>query len=265
MIINADSQQVYADLRILTARPGPEEEALVPHKLYGFLPAHEACSAGKWLRFARMEIDWALANGALPIVVGGTGLYIKALLEGIAEMPDIPPEVRAQAVSDYDAMGREAFAERLKAVDPEFFNRLKVCDRQRLVRAYEVWLGSGKTLTWWQKQGSRPAYPKESFDVMHIDIAREELYRRCNERLELMVEQGALEEVKHLLSLNIAEDAPIMKSVGVKDFSAYLHGKETLGQALDKAKQTTRHYAKRQLTWFRHQLPFAKRIAASAL
>ncbi|MDE3061097.1 MAG: tRNA (adenosine(37)-N6)-dimethylallyltransferase MiaA, partial [Pseudomonadota bacterium] len=118
VIINADSQQLYHELPILTARPTPEEEARAPHRLYGILPASEGCSAGKWLTLARMEIDWARSRGVTPIVVGGTGLYLKALMQGIADMPDIPPEVRAQAISDYDAMGKEAFAARLREVDP---------------------------------------------------------------------------------------------------------------------------------------------------
>jgi len=254
VIINADSQQVYRDLRILTARPSPEEEARVPHRLYGLLPASENCSAGKWLNLVRMEIDWARSQGKTPIITGGTGLYLKALLEGIAEIPDIDPAVRTQADNDYDVMGKEAFAERLKAVDPEFFTRLSVFDRQRLIRAYAVWLGTGKSLSFWQKQGSTPPYPRDSFDMYKIDIPRELLYGRCNARFDAMVEMGALEEVRNLLSMTISDDMPIMKSVGVKELGAYIAGTLTLEQAIDKAKQATRNYAKRQLTWLRNQM-----------
>lgn len=255
VIINADSQQIYKDLRILSARPTPEEEARVPHRLYGLLPAYEACSAGKWLKFAHMEIDWVLGEGKLPIIVGGTGLYINALLKGIADMPDIAPEVRTQATNDYEAMGKEAFAARLKEINPAFFERLKVYDKQRLIRAYEIWLGSGKTLSWWQARPTKGPYPQEWFDIQLVDLPRAELYQRCNARFTAMIEQGAIDEVKHLLSLQLPDDAPIMKSVGVRELASYLRGETTLEQAIEKAQQATRNYAKRQMTWFRHQLP----------
>ena len=146
-----------------------------------------------------MEIDWALAQGALPIITGGTGLYLKALLQGIADIPTIDPMIRAQSAADYEQMGKEAFAARLREVDPGFFERLKVYDKQRLIRAYEVWLGSGRPLSWWQQQAAEPPYPAEHFSVYQIDIPREELYRRCDERFAAMIEQGAVEEVRNLL------------------------------------------------------------------
>jgi len=254
VIINADSQQMYRELRILTARPTAQEEALVPHRLYGTMAGADNCSAGVWLNFARMEIDWVLSAGKTPIVVGGTGLYIKALMEGIAEIPDVPPQVRAQAVSDYDDMGKDAFAARLREVDPEFFVRLSVYDKQRLVRAWEVWLASGKSLSWWQGRGATPPYAADRFEVRLVELPREELYKRCNERFVAMMEQGAVDEVKQLLSLNLPPDAPIMKSVGVRELSAHMEGKITLEEAITQAQQATRNYAKRQLTWFRHQL-----------
>jgi tRNA dimethylallyltransferase len=260
VIINADSQQIYADLRILTARPTPEEEARAPHRLYGTLPAHEICSAGKWLKFARMEIDWALSSGQLPVVTGGTGLYLKALLEGIAEIPEIPPEVHAQSMSDYAHMEKEAFIERLRAVDPAFFERLKVYDRQRLTRAWEVWLGTGRPLGWWQDQEVKPAYPLDYFDIRVMDVPRDELYRRCDARFLKMIEAGAIEEVKNLLQLKLPPDLPVMKSVGVGELSAHLAGEATLEQAVASAQQATRNYAKRQLTWFRNQMKSATRV-----
>lgn len=251
VIINADSQQMYRELRILTARPTPEEEARVPHRLYGTMSVAENCSAGKWLAFAKMEIDWAHAQGKLPVVTGGTGLYIKALMHGIAEIPAVDASVRAQADSDYDAMGKDAFAERLKAADPEFFTRLKVYDRQRLVRAYSVWLGTGKSLSWWQGRGAKPFYSKDQFDVQVVGIDRAELYRRCDARFIKMVEEGAIEEVKSVSSLQ----SPVAsKIIGVKELGAYLEGKMSLDEAVQKAQQATRNYAKRQLTWFKNQL-----------
>lgn len=246
---------MYRELRILTARPSAEEEALAPHKLYGTLSGSQPCSAGAWLQFAKMEIDWALSAGITPIVTGGTGLYIKALLEGIAQMPDVPEAVRAQAQNDYDAMGKEAFAARLREIDPAFFERLKVHDKQRLTRAFEVWLASGKPLSWWQTQGASRAYEPERFEVNLIELDRAELYKRCDQRFINMLADGAVEEVKQLLSLNLSSELPVMKVIGVKELAAHLDGKITLPEAVEKAQQATRNYAKRQLTWFRHQLP----------
>lgn len=257
VIINADSQQLYRDLSILTARPSPEDTARAPHKLYGMLAAHEACSAGQWLNLARMEIDWARQNGLLPIVTGGSGLYLKALLEGISHIPDIPEQVREQATSDYDEMGKEAFAERLKWVDPDFFTRLEVYDRQRLIRAYAVWLGSGKSLTYWHSRPTTPPYPAETFRIFAVSIPRDVLYERCNQRFETMIGAGAIEEVKNLLTQNLPATLPIMKSVGVPELSAYLRGETTLEAAIASAAQATRNYAKRQLTWIRNQWPGA--------
>lgn len=260
VIINADSQQLYRDLKILTARPSAENEATAPHKLYGMLAGGEACSAGHWLNLAKMEIDWARKHNRLAIITGGSGLYIKALLEGIAPIPDIPDTVRDQATSDYDHMGKDAFADRLKWVDPDFFTRLKVHDRQRLIRAYAVWLGSGKSLSHWQSQTTTPPYTPADIKTYVVTLPRETLYERCNQRFENMIGQGAIEEVKNLLTQNLTPTLPIMKSVGVPELSAYLRGETTLEEAKTAATQATRNYAKRQLTWFRNQLPQAMPI-----
>jgi tRNA dimethylallyltransferase len=254
VIINADSQQVYSDLHILTARPTPQEETLVPHKLYGTMAAHESCSAGVWLRYAKMEIDWARTQNITPIVVGGTGLYIKALMQGIAEIPDIDASIRAQAMSDYEQMGKEAFSERLRAIDPAFFERLKVYDKQRLVRAYEVWLGSGKSLSWWQRQEVTAPYPKDEMEIIKIELPREELYQRCNERFKQMIEAGAVDEVRQLMALNLPDNLPIMKTIGVRELSAYLRDEISMEEAIELCHTATRQYAKRQMTWFRNQI-----------
>jgi len=248
VIINADSQQVYRDLRILTARPSEEEEARAPHKLYGMLNASEHFSSGKWLRLAKMEIDWALAEGKKPIVVGGTGLYLKALMEGITEMPDIDPAVRVQAVNDYEQMGKEAFSERLRAVDPEFFTRLLVHDKQRLIRAYEVWLGSGKNLSFWQAQKASPSYTPEQFKLEIVELPREALYARCDARVLAMIEQGAIQEVAALPA------GLLEKIIGVRELRSYLQKEISLDAAISAMQQATRNYAKRQMTWFRNQL-----------
>ena len=261
VIINADSQQLYRPLRILTARPTEADEAAAPHKLYGILNGNEPCSAGAWLKLARMEIDWARAQGRLPIVTGGTGLYLKALTEGINDMPDIPESVRQQAESDYDSMGKESFAERLRHIDPTFFERLKVQDRQRLIRAYAVWLGSGKSLSWWQSQTLKPPYTPEDFKIYHVTLPRDMLYARCDARVSTMLEHGALDEVRELLAQNLDPAMPVMKSVGVREFAAYLAGETTLENATAATQQNTRNYAKRQLTWLRNQFPNAAPLA----
>jgi tRNA dimethylallyltransferase len=254
VIINADSQQVYAELRILTARPSAEEEARVPHRLYGVLPASEACSAGKWLKLAKMEIDWALGEKKTPIVTGGTGLYIMALMQGIAEIPGIPPEVRAQARSDLEAMGAAAFYERLQAVDPAASAKIRASDPQRMTRAYEVWLGTGKPISWWHGQKNLAFYAQESFEVIKVEVETEELYRRCDARFDAMLKAGAVEEVRGLLALNLSLDLPGMRIIGVPELSASIKGEISLEEAGEKAKQATRNYAKRQATWFRNQL-----------
>ncbi len=254
VIINADSQQLFKDLPILTARPTRQDEARAPHKLYGLLNANESPSAGKWLRLAKMEIDWAIGQGHLAIVVGGTGLYIKALMQGLAEIPEIDQAVTKQAANDYDAMGKAAFEERLKVVDPLFFERLKVYDKQRLIRAYGVWLGSGKPLTYWQQQEQKSFYSADYFEIEKIEVEREELYRRCNQRFDKMIEMGALEEVREFIESRQLAAAGLEKIIGFRELSAHLRGELTLQQAIDKAKQMTRNYAKRQMTWFRHQL-----------
>jgi tRNA dimethylallyltransferase len=254
VIINADSQQVYRDLRILTARPSAGEEARAPHRLYGFMAANESCSAGKWLRLAKMEIDWVLAEGRTPIIVGGTGLYIKALMQGIAEIPDIEASVRQQAAGDFEQMGKEAFAERLRHVDPEFFTRLKVYDKQRLIRAYAVWLGSGKPLSFWQQQPTSRPYAPDDFNLEIISLPRDELYARCDLRVHAMIEEGAVEEVKNLMTYDLPSMAALEKTIGVRELTSYIKKEISLDAAIAQMQQATRNYAKRQETWFRPQL-----------
>lgn len=286
VIINADSQQVYRDLPILTARPTPQEELLAPHKLYGFVGPDENFSAGKWLRMVKMEIDWARSQGQLPIVVGGTGMYLGALINGMAIIPEIDAAVVAQAEADYAHMGKEAFSARLREVDPGFFERLKIYDRQRLVRAYSVWLGTGKSLSFWQQQGNQPSYAADNFDIEIVMPERGVLYERCNQRFVKMVEFGAVEEVASLFlpplrgevracpalvagrggdrAPETSQSTPhptlslkgggLMKIIGVREIVSYLQGETSLEAAIARAQQMTRNYAKRQMTWFRNQM-----------
>jgi len=241
--------QVYAELRILTARPSVKDEAAAPHMLYGVLPASEACSAARWLELAAEAIKEVWAQGKLPIVVGGTGLYLKALKEGLSPIPDVLPEVRVEATRLYAAQGAAALQER----DPAMAKRLKDGDSQRHTRALEVWLATGKSLAYWQRKPREVMFPDAEFSKEIVMQERGELYRRCDARFLIMLEQGALEEVKALKELNLSTDLPAMRAVGVPELLAYLNGEMTLEEATAKAQQATRNYAKRQLTWFRNQ------------
>jgi tRNA dimethylallyltransferase len=250
VIINADAMQVYRELRIVTARPTAQDEALAPHALYGVLPASEACSAARWLVLAVEEIQKTWQQGRLPVVTGGTGLYLKALQEGLSPIPDVPQEKRTEAMQLYKEQGAGALKER----DPAMADRLKEGDTQRHTRALEVWLTTGKSLAYWQEQPRMIPFADTEFSVEVITLDRDELYRRCDARFMVMLEQGALEEVKSLKAQSLSPSLPAMRAVGVPELMAYLDGQRTLDQAAHKARQATRNYAKRQLTWFRHQI-----------
>lgn len=250
VIINADAMQVYAELHVLTARPSAEDERQAPHMLYGVLPASEACSAARWLEMAQEAIKTTAQNGQLPVVTGGTGLYLKALMEGLSPIPDIPGEVRQQATTLYNERGAEA----LLAHDPVMAARLKPGDTQRHIRALEVIISTGKSLAYWQDIPRVLPFPDAQFNVEQITLPREELYRRCDTRFLTMLEQGAIEEVSALLAQNLSDDLPAMRAVGVPELAAFLRGSITLQEATTQAQQATRNYAKRQLTWFRNQL-----------
>jgi tRNA dimethylallyltransferase len=254
VIINADSQQIYRELRILTARPSEEEEAQAPHQLYGALAGNDAADVAKWLKLVKMEIDWALAEGRETYVVGGTGMYLSALMHGIAEIPDVPEAISQQAKADLEHMGKQAFFERLQSVDATLCEVINAGDSQRMLRGYSVWLASGKPLTYWQKKGNTVLYPKEYFVLHHIEKSREEIYARCDARVHQMLANGALDEVKQLMALNYDERLPIMRVIGVRELGAYTHGVLSKEHAIADMQQATRNYAKRQMTWFRNKL-----------
>lgn len=253
-IVNADSMQVYADLRVLTGRPGPAEEALAPHHLYGVADAADAWSVGRWLAAARGALAAIAARGRVAIVVGGTGLYLRALTRGLADIPPIPAAVRAQAQTLWADLGEEAFRGRLRQVDPQAEARIASGDRQRLARAFEVWLASGRAISDWQSP-SPPILGPGAWRGVVVEPPRAELYRRCDARLEAMVAAGALEEVGRLAARALAPSAPALKALGVAAFAAHLRGETTLDEAIARAQMETRRYAKRQLTWFRNQTP----------
>lgn len=252
-VINADSMQVYRELRILTARPGVAEMERAPHRLYGILSAAEACSAARWRALAVAAIEEARGEGRLPILVGGTGLYLKALFEGLADIPPIPSAVRDAARARHRELGGEAFRAELACRDPDSAARLAAGDTQRLIRAWEVVEGTGRPLPAWQRAGAaeKTGYVYRTILVMP---PRDALYAACDARFDAMVAAGALDEVRALMALGLDPALPAMKSLGVRELARHLAGEGSLEQAGEKARQATRNYAKRQTTWFRNQL-----------
>lgn len=246
MIINADSRQVYSALKVISARPVPEDGTCVPHLLYGHVGSEEDYSVGRWLKEARQ----ALESHEAAIVVGGTGMYLNALFYGLAEIPPIPPEIKDAARRDLEEMGKEAFFARLAGLDPES-RSLDRFNTARLLRAYEVLAATGKSISEWRK-GQERRSPDE-FRIISVEPERSALYAACDARFDRMMERGALEEVRALMAGGYG--AGIAKTLGVAELMAHLEGRLALEEAVSLAKQKTRNYAKRQLTWFRHQLP----------
>jgi tRNA dimethylallyltransferase len=254
VVINADSMQVYRDLRIITARPTPEEEVRAPHRLYGHVDAAEAYSAGRWLADARAVLDEAEREGWLPIFVGGTGLYFKALTQGLSAVPPIPAAIREAVRARLAAEGPAALHAELARRDPAAAERLKPADRTRIARALEVVEATGRPLADWHGEGSKPLIDPAQAIKVFLSPDREELRRRINARFDVMLAAGALEEVRALDARGLDPLLPGMKAHGVPWLRRHLHGEISLGEAAEGAKADTRRYAKRQLTWFRHQL-----------
>ena len=253
-IVNADALQLYADLRILTARPTPDEEARVPHHLFGVADGADGWSVGRWLAAALPVLDDIAARGRRAIVVGGTGLYLRALTHGLAEIPATPAAIRQAAAETYERLGDDAFRAALAQVDPAAAARIAPGDRQRLARAYEVFQATGKALSVWQAD-TRPPLTRERWTAVVLEPEREVLYARCDARLEAMVRDGALEEARALAARGLGPALPVMKAVGLRELAAHLAGEMSLDDAIALAQQETRRYAKRQLTWLRNQTP----------
>jgi len=252
-IVNADALQLYADLRILSARPSAEEQAQAPHHLFGTVDAADGWSVGRWLRAAVPILGDIAARGRPAIVVGGTGLYFSALTQGLAEIPQVPAEVRREAQADYDMMGELSFRGRLGAHDPAAAIRIAPGDRQRLVRAWEVFAATDTPLSDWQQSGA-PALAADAWRAVALEPPREALYARCDARLEAMVSAGVLDEVRALQSRNLDPALPALKAVGMREFSAHLAGETSLEVAVAAAQRETRRYAKRQTTWMRGRM-----------
>jgi len=261
-IINADSMQMYRELRLLTARPSPAEEKIVPHRLYGAIAGRERCSAGRWRSLALSEIDSAQRAGRLPILVGGTGLYFRSLLKGLAPVPDIPQSVRQAATALCADLGVKEIYRRLAERDPEGAAKIHPANIQRVLRAYEVMEATGKSLGHWQAKQTGSADYSGKAVALVIEPAREALYASCDSRTVLIAESGGIEEVATLRGLGLDHSFPVMKALGVRELGAYLDGQVTRAQAEENLSRATRRYAKRQTTWFRHQMPEATRFPA---
>lgn len=251
VIINADSMQVYRELRILTARPGPEEEALAPHRLFGQVPAAQGYSVGQWLEDARAAIATAREQGRVPILVGGTGLYFKALLEGLSPVPDVPAALRAHWRAEAARLGAAALHRLLAERDPGMAARVRPSDPQRLVRALEVLDATGRSLLDWQRQPGRPLLAPEETVRVVIAPPREDLHARIDARFDSMLAAGALGEAAAIRALRLDPALPAMRALGLRPLLAHLEGEFGLAAAAARAKTETRRYAKRQMTWLR--------------
>ncbi len=254
VIINADSMQVYRELRILSARPTPEEEKRVPHKLYGFVPASEAYSAGRFVRDAAAAIAAARSEGRRPIIVGGTGLYFKALLEGLSPIPPIDDAIRDHWRVEAARRGAAALHRELAQRDATMAARLAPADTQRVVRALEVLEQTGRSLAEWQMDRSPPVLDEAETVELLLNLDRSELHARADARFERMMAEGALEEAKALAGLGIDPSLPAMRAIGVRPLIAAVERKCSLEEAVGAAKLETRHYVKRQETWFKRQM-----------
>lgn len=248
VVVNADSMQVYRDVPTLTARPTAADESEVPHRLYGFLEPDESFSVFKWVRAAAAEMRAAWAAGKTPVVVGGTGLYLQTLTNGMSPVPQADAAVRQSVRDECERLGFAAFLAEFRRKDPSF----PFADPQRVLRAAEVLAQTGKSVTYWQSLPFEKAVDADFYGVL-IDPDRAELYARCDERFDLMTRNGAENEVRALLAKNPPADSLIMKAVGVAEIAAVLNGEATMEQAAAHARQMTRNYAKRQITWFRHR------------
>ena len=257
-IVNADSMQVYREARILTARPSGHDMAKVPHFLYGHVSVHEAHSAGRYQSDAERALADVRKLGRIPIFVGGTGLYFKALSEGLSDIPAVPPEVREQSRALLEEIGNEAFHTALAERDPELGSQLRPSDRQRMLRAFEVFEASGRPLSYWQKRAGKPVLAGMKLAKFVLEIPRAVLRERIETRFHAMLAAGAMEEALALETLS--PSLPAAKIIGRRELLALLRGALTKEEAIAQAVAATRQYAKRQDTWFRNQLADWTRI-----
>lgn len=254
VIINADSQQVYQDIPIITAQPTKEEQENIPHKLYSVISVMEFFSVAKWLKMAQQEISSALQQDKTPILVGGTGMYIKALIDGISDVPDIDADLRANLRNAAAEKGTEFIYEKLQTKDPDVAKTLNAKDTQRVLRAYEVLQQTGKSISYWHSKVQEPIFPKEQIKLYFLLPKRQKLYENCNKRFLQMVENGVLDEMKKIDQMQVPNGMPAMRAHGLRELILYLNDKMSLEDAIAISQQNTRKYIKRQTTWFRHQM-----------
>ena len=255
VVINADSMQVYRDLRVLTARPTWHEEALLPHRLYGHVDASVNFSSGAWVADAAKVLAELRGQHRLPIFVGGSGLYFKALTRGLSAVPPIPADIRDRVRARLERDGVEALHAELGRRDPASAERLKPRDRTRIARALEVVEATGRSLTDWHRDGLPPLLPEGAFRALFLAPDRDALYASIDARFDAMLKSGALEEVAALAARNLDPLLPAMKAHGVPALIRHIRGEISRDEAAEIGRADTRHYAKRQFTWFRHQLP----------
>lgn len=253
-VINADSQQVYREWRLLTARPSPEDEAAVPHFLYGHVSVASDYSVGAWLADLEAALAVCRARALRPIITGGTGLYSRALTEGLAPIPPVPRETRARAEAELARLGPDALLRRLAEHDPETAAAIDPANPARVLRALEVLEATGTGLAEWHRRTPPPLLPAEATVRLALTPPRAALYARCDARLDAMLEAGVLDEVARVMALGLDPSLPGMKAVGAPELMAHLRGEVPLPEALARAKTATRNYAKRQLTWIRNQM-----------
>jgi len=253
-VINADSMQVYRDLRVITARPTPEEERLVPHLLYGHVDAAENYSTGRWVTDAARTLKEVEAVGRMPIFVGGTGLYFRALLRGLSDIPPVPADMRARVRGEAAGIPAPDLHAQLANIDPATAAKLRPSDRQRVLRALEVFTATGRPLAEWQEKPGAPMIEPDEAAAVFLSVERKILWQRIDGRFDAMLESGAFDEVKTLAARKLDAALPAMKAHGVPWLIRHLKGESSLEVAAAGGKADTRHYSKRQETWFRHQL-----------
>lgn len=253
-IINTDSMQVYRDLRVLTARPSADEERRVPHLLYGHVDAAQNYSTGRWIADAERALAETGAARRMPIFVGGTGLYFKALTQGLSAMPAVPAEVRARVRAEAAEAATGELHAKLAGADPRTAATLRPTDRQRVIRALEIFAATGRPLVEWQKNPGVPLLRPEETAAVFLSVERQTLWRRIDERFDSMLRAGALEEVRRLAARKLAPGLPALKAHGVPWLMRHLAGEISLEEAAAGGKADTRRYSKRQETWFRHQM-----------
>lgn len=254
-IINCDSKQVYREIPIITAQP-PRQEKF--YKLYGYVSARENYSVGLWLEDLKREVNSALENSRIPIITGGSGLYISSLIKGLSSIPQISQEVRQNVSELRKSLSKEEFYKLVLSKDSKIQGKIFMKDSHRLSRALEVITETGKSIFVWQENRQPPLF--NNFKIYTILPERENVYRKINSRFIKMVENGAIDEVEKLLSMNLAPHLPAMKAHGVPEIIKYLKGELNLDEAIRIAQANTRHYAKRQYTWFKNQFPSSEVI-----